>query len=64
MRSTASTISGKGFMCAGDTALEGPDREPEAGMSLLRGWGVKHPCRDWAALVEWIEGSAAVVDGT
>ncbi len=47
-------------MCAADTTLEGPDPEPEAGESPLRGWGVKHWCRDWGGLMEWIEENAAV----
>ncbi|EQL01716.1 hypothetical protein OCS_02569 [Ophiocordyceps sinensis CO18] len=41
------------LLCAGDMALEGPDSNPEAGESRLRGWGVEHQCRSWDSLVEW-----------
>lgn len=33
----------QGVMCAGDTALEGPD----IGGGTLQGWGIKHECRRW-----------------
>lgn len=44
----------QGVMCAGDTALEGPD----VGGGTLQGWGIKHECRTWGGengLVEKID---------
>jgi hypothetical protein len=44
----------QGDMCAGDTALEGPD----VGVGTLIGWGIKYECRTWGGengLVEKID---------
>lgn len=40
-------------LCSADATLEGPDEEPEAGQSSLRGWGISHQCRSWDALLHF-----------
>lgn len=49
----------QGIMCAGDSTLELPDKHPEPGMSPLRGWDIKHSCRNWGDLIDWMNENAA-----
>ena len=54
----------QGVMCAGDTTLEGPDREVLPNESPLRGWNVTHLCKDWSLLQRWMTENAPVVETT
>jgi hypothetical protein len=48
----------QGIMCAGDLSIEVPKRlhDPTKTPPFhVDGWGTKHLCRSWPAMMEWIE---------
>ncbi|KAK5679722.1 hypothetical protein LTS10_007670 [Elasticomyces elasticus] len=43
------------LMCAGDTTIEWPRTETDGSRFAVDGWGITHECKDWSAIMEFME---------
>ncbi|KAK4901692.1 hypothetical protein LTR27_001464 [Elasticomyces elasticus] len=43
------------LMCAGDMTIEWPRTETDGSRFAVDGWGITHECKDWGAIMEFME---------
>ncbi|GAB7363420.1 hypothetical protein MBLNU230_g3696t1 [Neophaeotheca triangularis] len=43
------------LMCAADMTPEWPMEGPEGEKSAVNGWGIEHECKDWSAVMKYME---------